>query len=112
MGQPLPMLTTADDRRRASPYRRLADAMAVVILLLAGALANASSPATSPQDSDTTSNTLVRLHEGDHDWLLVSDAHTDEVTVYDIRDGRPLRRLAPGQMEKVYAGVTGKSTGM
>jgi hypothetical protein len=45
MDRPLPLLTTADDRRRAGPYRRLADVAAVLILLAAGAMANASSPA-------------------------------------------------------------------
>jgi hypothetical protein len=38
-------------------------------------------------------STLLHWHDASHDWLLVADGRTDQLTVYSAIDGRPLHRL-------------------
>jgi hypothetical protein len=59
-------------------------------LLLAIVLAGFG-PAGLPSGTDR----LMRWHDGAHDWLLVADDETNQLTVYDATDGRLLRRLGP-----------------
>lgn len=52
-----------------------------------------SSPAAMRTASTVDIQPLVHFRDASHDWLLVVDATTDEVVVYDAATGRPLQRL-------------------
>lgn len=41
-----------------------------------------------------TFKALVHWRDAGHDWLLVADGKADQLIVYDVANGRPLRRLA------------------
>jgi len=46
-----------------------------------------------PAPPEPPQKQLVRWTAPGHDWLLVADRRHDRISVYDARDGRPLRTL-------------------
>lgn len=60
---------------------------AALVAIVSGGFGLAHPPPGSGQ--------LMRWQDAGHDWLLVADADTDQLTVYDAADGRPLQRLGP-----------------
>ena len=47
------------------------------------------------------SGSLMHWQDASHDWLLVADDQANQLTVYDARDGQPLRRLGAGAVGDV-----------
>lgn len=45
----------------------------------------------------------MRWQDAGHDWLLVAEAESGQLVVYDAVDGRPLRRLGPGAVGDIAA---------
>jgi hypothetical protein len=63
----------------------------LVLLLLA--LSVVFAPSAVRPASAAEIQPLVHFRDASHDWLLVVDAATGEVVVYDAASGRPLQRL-------------------
>lgn len=62
-----------------------------VVLLLASIFM--FSPSSGRSVSAVQIQPLVHFRDASHDWLMVVDAATGEVVVYDAASGRPLHRL-------------------
>ena len=41
-----------------------------------------------------TSNAVVHWHDASHDWLLVGDGESDQLSIYNAVDGSLVRRVA------------------
>jgi hypothetical protein len=46
---------------------------------------------------------LLRWHDGSHDWLLAANDQANQLIVYDAGNGRPLRRLEVGEVGDIAA---------
>jgi hypothetical protein len=82
-----------DHRAKTAPWM-LAPAMlaALVAVVMGGFGLHRAAPlagATSPM-----SGTLVHWHDASHDWLLVGDGASDQLSIYNAADGSLVRRVA------------------
>lgn len=67
----------------------------IVLLLLS--LSLVFSPAPERSASASAIQPLIHFRDASHDWLMVVDAATREVVVYDASSGRPVHRLGAGE---------------
>lgn len=65
----------------------------VLLATLSAGLLWSCWPVIDRPAEDSSIPPLVHWQDADHDWLLVVDAETRELVVYDANDGRPLERL-------------------
>ncbi len=65
------------------------------VLLLSGLLVLTPdrTPAVKAEANPASFNGVVHWQDASHDWLIVADRGSDQLVVYDARDGRPLRRI-------------------
>jgi len=47
-----------------------------------------------PETASPVFNSLVRWRDAGHDWLVVGDGQSDELSIYDAVDGSLVRRVA------------------
>jgi hypothetical protein len=75
--------------------RRLATWVGVGVLLLSGlvVLTPDRAPVVKAEANPASFNGVVHWQDASHDWLIVADRGSDQLVVYDARDGRPLRRI-------------------
>jgi len=81
------------NRLRMSPWLP-ASAMlaALVVVVMSGFGLSHAARLAGP--ASPTSNMLVHWHDASHDWLLVGDGQSDQLSIYNAVDGSLVRRVA------------------
>ncbi len=67
----------------------MAGALAAIVLSGFGP----TTPGNIQAGTPAAFNSVLQWHDASHDWLLVADGQSNQVTVYNALDGRPLHRL-------------------
>ena len=80
------------NRLSTPPWLPLSATFAALIVLVMGGVGLLRSPRLASAPSPG-SNTLVHWQDAGHDWLLVGDGHSDQLSVYSAADGRLLKRV-------------------
>ena len=65
---------------------------ALVAIVMGGFGLDRAAPLASAASS--TSNMLVHWRDASHDWLLVGDGQSDQLSIYNAVDGSLVRRVA------------------
>ena len=65
---------------------------ALVVLVMSGFGLNHAAPRAGATSATPTS--LVHWHDASHDWLLVGDGASDQLSIYNAIDGSLVRRVA------------------
>lgn len=79
-------------RAQTLPWLPLSGTFALLILLVFGGVGFTRS-AGPVSASSPGSRMLVHWRDASHDWLLIGDGQSDQLTVYGALDGRLLRRI-------------------
>lgn len=80
-------------RPRTSSWLPVACLLALLVALVLGGFGSRHGSRLAETGTPTFSN-LVHWHDASHDWLLVGDGQSNQLSIYDAVDGRPVRRVA------------------
>jgi hypothetical protein len=80
-------------RIRISPWLPVTGMLAALVFIVLLSFGPAHSPRIAARVAPAFKQ-LVHWHDAGHDWLLIADGRSDQLSVYSTSDGRLLRQLS------------------